>query len=181
MQRLAGAVPETDCRISFRLQASPITEGTKPQGPPTNPGRRGEGAAKRALRSETRAGSPVAARGAMPPLLGGADLWRPAAAARGGGWATAAALLVVIVSHLAVLLIRRRLRRPGGVDRIAPTEAAPASASASGLVHPYSARCPFCDRKMRANSALVGHRRWGLAGLIASCVPTWMMVGWRGS
>jgi len=81
----------------------------------------------------------------MPPLLGGADLWRPAAAARGGGWATAAALLVVIVSHLAVLLIRRRLRRPGGVDRIAPTEAAPAAApapaSASGLVHPYSARC----------------------------------------
>ena len=110
----------------------------------------------------------------MPPLLGGADLWRPAAAARGGGWATAAALLVVIVSHLAVLLIRRRLRRPGGVDRIAPTEAAPAAApapaSASGLVHPYSARCLFCDRKMRANSALIGHRWWGLAGLIVSCL-----------
>jgi len=106
----------------------------------------------------------------MPPLLGGADLWRPAAAARGGGWATAAALLVVIVSHLAVLLIRRRLRRRGGVDRIAPTEAAPASASTSGLVDPYSARCLFCDRKMRANSALIGHRWWGLAGLIVSCL-----------
>ncbi|PAN06015.1 hypothetical protein PAHAL_1G179600 [Panicum hallii] len=71
-----------------------------------------------------------------PPLLGGADLWRPVAAARGGGWATAAALLVIIMSHLAVLLIRRRLRRRGGVDRIARTEAAaaaPAPASASGL------------------------------------------------
>ncbi|KAG2650844.1 uncharacterized protein LOC120655694 isoform X1 [Panicum virgatum] len=74
-----------------------------------------------------------------PPLLGGADLWRPATAARWGWWATAAALLVVILSHLTVLLIRRRLRlrRRSGVDRIAPTEAAPApapaSASASGL------------------------------------------------
>ncbi|KAF8689623.1 hypothetical protein HU200_041737 [Digitaria exilis] len=71
---------------------------------------------------------------APPPLLGGADLWRPVAAARGAGWATAVTLLVLLASHL----VRRRLRRGGGVaSPIARTEAAavaPAPASASGFV-----------------------------------------------
>ncbi|XP_062219038.1 uncharacterized protein LOC133918921 [Phragmites australis] len=64
-------------------------------------------------------------------LLGGADLWRPAAR---GGWATAAALLLLLVSHLAVLLIRRR--RGGRIAHAETATASPApasSGSASGI------------------------------------------------
>ncbi|KAF8758216.1 hypothetical protein HU200_010581 [Digitaria exilis] len=95
---------------------------------------------------------------APPPLLGGADLWRPVAAARGAGWATAVTLLVLLASHL----VRRRLRRGGGVaSLIARTEAAavaPAPASASGFVLPLEGLVTEDDLRQLVGSLGVGAR-----------------------